>query len=335
MDVITLSHGSGGKITHNLINDMFYKHFENDILLQQNDSSILQKLNGRIAVTTDSFVVKPIFFPGGDIGKLSICGTINDLAVSGAKPMYITVGFIIEEGLEINILEKIVISMAKTAKQANVKIVAGDTKVVEKGNVDRIYINTTGIGLIEDDKLNISANNIQEGDKVIISGTIADHGMSIISQREDLDFDVDIKSDCNLLNTLTKDILNASKNVRIMRDPTRGGLATTLNEITNHSSRSIVLYEEDILVKDEVMSMCEMLGFDPLYMANEGKLVVIVSNNDANRVLEAMKKNPLGRDSMIIGEVINDNKRSVYLKTEIGGTRMLNMHEGELLPRIC
>lgn len=223
MDVITLSHGSGGKVTHNLIKDIFYKHFENDILLQQNDSSILQKLNGRIAITTDSFVVKPIFFPGGDIGKLSICGTINDLAVSGAEPMYITVGFIIEEGLEINILEKIVISMAKTAKQANVKIVAGDTKVVEKGNVDRIYINTTGIGLIEDEKLTISPNNIQEGDQVIISGTIADHGMCIISQREDLYLDADIKSDCNLLNTLTKDILNVTKNVRVMRDPTRGG----------------------------------------------------------------------------------------------------------------
>lgn len=335
MDVIALSHGSGGKITHNLIKDIFYKHFGNDILLQQNDSSILQKLNGRVAVTTDSFVVKPIFFPGGDIGKLSICGTINDLAVSGAKPMYITVGFIIEEGLEINVLEKIVISMAKTAKQANVKIVAGDTKVVEKGNVDRIYINTTGIGLIEDDKLNISANNIQEGDKVIISGTIADHGMCIMSKREGLDFDVDIKSDCNALNILAKDILKTSKSVRIMRDPTRGGLATTLNEIIENISKSIVLYEKEIPVKDEVMSICEMLGFDPLYVANEGKLIVIVSSDDAYKVLEAMKKNPLGKDSSIVGSVIINNKNSVYLKTDIGGTRVLNMIEEELLPRIC
>ncbi|TCO74623.1 hydrogenase expression/formation protein HypE [Marinisporobacter balticus] len=335
MEIITLSHGSGGKTTHKLIENLFYKNFKNDILLQKNDSSILQKMNGKVAVTTDSFVIKPIFFLGGDIGKLSICGTINDLAVSGAKPMYITVGFIIEEGLEIGILEKIVMSMAKMAKQANVKVIAGDTKVVEKGSVDKIFINTTGIGLIEDRQLYLCANNIQEGDKVIISGSLGDHGMCIMSQREELGLDANIKSDCNLLNTLIKDILNTSKNIRIMRDPTRGGLATTLNEIIAHSNRSIVLNEKDIFIKEEVMSMCQMLGFDPLYVANEGKVVVIVSKDDANKVLDTMRGDPLGKNATIIGEIIDDNKNRVYLKTDIGGTRILNMHDGELLPRIC
>lgn len=335
MNIITLSHGSGGRETHNLIKEIFFKHFENDILLQQNDSGILKKLNGKIAITTDSFVIRPIFFNGGDIGKLSICGTINDLAVCGAKPMYIAVGFIIEEGLEIGTLEEIVISMAHTAKQANVKIITGDTKVVEKGKADKIYINTTGIGLMEDSQTIPSANNINEGDRVIVSGTLGDHGMAIINEREDLGLNVDLKSDCSLLDILAKDILNISKNIKLMRDPTRGGLATTLNEIAELSKMSIVINEKDIPLKDEVVSMCELLGFDPLYVANEGKLVAIVSRDDANKVLDVMRKNPLGRDSRIIGKVINDNKSKVYLKTEIGGTRLLNMFEGELLPRIC
>lgn len=335
MDVITLSHGSGGRITHDLIKEIFFKYFKNDILLQQSDSGIVQKLDGEIAVTTDSFVINPIFFNGGDIGKLSICGTINDLAVSGAKPMYITVGFIIEEGLKIGDLEKIVKSMAQTAKQANVKIITGDTKVVEKGKADKIFINTTGIGLIEDEELILSTNNINEGDKVIVSGTLGDHGMSIVNLREDFGFIAGIKSDCSLLDILAKDILNTSKNIKIMRDPTRGGLATALNEIAELSKMSIVISEKEIPIQDEVMSMCELLGFDPLYAANEGKLVAIVSSYDAEKVLMAMRKNPLGRDSKIIGEVINDNRSRVYLRTEIGGTRILNMPEGELLPRIC
>ncbi|WP_432409227.1 hydrogenase expression/formation protein HypE [Wukongibacter sp. M2B1] len=335
MDVITLSHGSGGRITHDLIKEIFFKYFKNDILLQQSDSGIVQKLDGEIAVTTDSFVINPIFFNGGDIGKLSICGTINDLAVSGAKPMYITVGFIIEEGLKIGDLEKIVKSMAQTAKQANVKIITGDTKVVEKGKADKIFINTTGIGLIEDEGLILSTNNINEGDKVIVSGTLGDHGMSIVNLREDFGFIAGIKSDCSLLDILAKDILNTSKNIKIMRDPTRGGLATALNEIAELSKMSIVISEKEIPIQDEVMSMCELLGFDPLYAANEGKLVAIVSSHDAEKVLMAMRKNPLGRDSKIIGEVINDNRSRVYLRTEIGGTRILNMPEGELLPRIC
>jgi hydrogenase expression/formation protein HypE len=334
MSIITLSHGSGGKATNKLIEELFYKHFNNDILLQKNDSSVLPNINGRIAVSTDSFVINPIFFEGGDIGKLCVCGTVNDLAMSGATPLYITVGFIIEEGLEIKELEKIVKSIAATVKEANVKIVAGDTKVVEKGNADKIYINTTGIGVIKDERY-LSAENIKPGDKVIISGTLGDHGICIMAKRKNLEFDVSVKSDCGLLNKLIKKVLDASSNVRVLRDPTRGGLATTLNEFANQSKNSILLYEEALPVKEEVASMCEILGLEPLYIANEGKVVIIVGEEDAKKVLEIMKKDPMGKDAQIIGEVINDENEMVYLKTEIGGTRILNMPAGELLPRIC
>lgn len=334
MSIITLSHGSGGKITQNLIEDLFYKYFHNDILLQRNDSSILPNLNGKIAVTTDSFVINPIFFNGGDIGKLSVCGTVNDLAMSGAKPLYITVGFIIEEGFEIKDLEKIVKSIAHTAKEANVKIVAGDTKVVEKGSADKIYINTTGIGVIEKN-IYLSGENPKPGDKIIISGTLGDHGICIMSKRKNLEFDVSVESDCGLLNGLIEKVLDTSNHVKVLRDPTRGGLATTLNEIAEQSQNSILLYEETIPVKDEVRSMCEILGFDPLYIANEGKVVVIVGQEDAEKVLEVMKKHPMGKDAGIIGEVVEYNKKAVFLKTDIGGTRLLSMPAGQLLPRIC
>ncbi|WZL72497.1 hydrogenase expression/formation protein HypE [Clostridiaceae bacterium 35-E11] len=334
MRIITLSHGSGGKMTHNLIEDLFYKYFHNDILLQKNDASILPKVKGKIAVTTDSFVINPIFFNGGDIGKLSVCGTVNDLAMSGAKPLYITVGFIIEEGLKIKDLERIVKSIADTANEANVKIVAGDTKVVEKGSADNIYINTTGIGVIEKNII-LGGENAKPGDKIIISGTLGDHGICIMSKRKNLEFDVSVKSDCGLLNGLIEKILDASSNVRVLRDPTRGGLATTLNEIAQQSQSSMLLYEETIPVKDEVRSMCEILGFDPLYIANEGKVVVIVAEEDAKQVLEVMKKHPMGQGAQIIGEVIKNEKNAVFLRTDIGGTRLLNMAVGELLPRIC
>ncbi|MBM7869025.1 hydrogenase expression/formation protein HypE [Clostridium pascui] len=334
MSIITLSHGSGGKATNKLIEELFYKYFNNDILLQKNDSSVLPNIDGRIAVSTDSFVINPIFFNGGDIGKLSVCGTVNDLAMSGATPLYITVGFIIQEGLKIKELEKVVKSIAATARKANVKIVAGDTKVVEKGNADKIYINTTGIGVIKDEKY-LSSENIKPGDKVIVSGTLGDHGICIMSKRKNLDFDVSVKSDCGLLNKLIKKILSKSSNVRVLRDPTRGGLATTLNEFVNESPNSILLYEQALPVKEEVASMCEILGFEPLYIANEGKVVLIVAEEDSEKVLEIMKKDPMGKEAQIIGEVIEDNNAVVYLKTEIGGTRILNMPVGELLPRIC
>jgi len=334
MSIITLSHGSGGKATNQLIEEVFYKYFNNDFLLQKNDSSVLPQLNGRIAVSTDSFVINPIFFEGGDIGKLSVCGTVNDLAMSGATPLYITVGFIIEEGLAIDDLEKIVKSIADTAKEANVKIVSGDTKVVEKGNADKIYINTTGIGVIEDEKY-LSAEHIQVGDKVIVNGTLGDHGICIMAKRKNLEFDVSVESDCGLLNSLIKKVLDASNNVRVLRDPTRGGIATTLNEFASQSKNSILLYEEALPVKEEVASMCEIIGLEPLYIANEGKVVMVVAAEDAEKILEVMKQDPMGKDAEIIGEVINDENEMVFLRTEIGGTRVLNMPAGELLPRIC
>lgn len=335
MEIITLSHGSGGKATNKLIDELFYKYFSNEILAQKNDSSILPFINGKLAISTDSFVVNPIFFDGGDIGKLSICGTVNDICMSGAKPLYISVAFIIEEGLTFDELEKVVKSMSETAKGAKVKIVTGDTKVVEKGSCDKLYINTTGIGVIDEEKSYLGGNMVKDGDVIIVSGTLGDHGMSIMNRRNNLGFDVSIKSDCCLLNNLIEDILSVSNKVKVLRDPTRGGVATTLNEIVEHSKISIELEESKIPVKEEVNAMCNILGLDPLYIANEGKLIVIVDKEDANAVLEVMKKNPNGYDAIIIGEAINDGKNKLYLKTSIGGKRIVSMPEGELLVRIC
>ncbi len=286
-------------------------------------------------MSTDSFVINPIFFEGGDIGKLAICGTINDICMSGAKPLYISVGFIIEEGLSIKELERIVKSMSKTAKEAGVKIVTGDTKVVERGNCEKIYINTTGIGIIKENNNYLSGNKVKDGDVIIISGTLGDHGMCIMNERENLGFDINIKSDCCLLNKLIEDILSVSNNVRVLRDPTRGGLATTLNEIVEHSKISMEIKEEFIKVKPEVSAMCEILGMDPLFIANEGKVVVIVDEKDADNVLKVMKNNKVGRDSIILGKAIDDGKNKLYLKTNIGGRRIINMPEGEILVRIC
>ena len=327
MDIITLSHGSGGQATNKLIDNLF--------LSQKNDSSVLPVINGKIAMSTDSFVINPIFFEGGDIGKLAICGTINDICMSGAKPLYISVGFIIEEGLSIKELERIVKSMSKTAKEAGVKIVTGDTKVVERGNCEKIYINTTGIGIIKENNNYLSGNKVKDGDVIIISGTLGDHGMCIMNERENLGFDINIKSDCCLLNKLIEDILSVSNNVRVLRDPTRGGLATTLNEIVEHSKISMEIKEEFIKVKPEVSAMCEILGMDPLFIANEGKVVVIVDEKDADNVLKVMKNNKVGRDSIILGKAIDDGKNKLYLKTNIGGRRIINMPEGEILVRIC
>ena len=343
MDIITMAHGSGGIESSKLIEEVFYSSFKNEELLQQNDSTILNEIKGKIAITTDSFVIDPIFFPGGDIGKLSICGTVNDLAVSGAKPLYITVGFIIEEGFEINSLKKIVKSMADTAKECGVKIVAGDTKVVEKGRGHKIYINTTGIGEFTEDRYELNMKNITVGDKIILSGTIGDHGMCIMNSRENLNVQSNIKSDCANLNKLTEDIMRASTKVRIMRDPTRGGVATTLNEIVNSSNKSMIIYENELPINEEVLSFCEMLGIDPLYVANEGKLICIVSSCEAEKVLNVIKEHDLGRDGKIIGEVVEgkiDNvkeskKNFLYIETELGTIKILKSAQGELLPRIC
>lgn len=334
MDRIMLSHGSGGEETHNLINELFYKYFKNDILLQQNDSSIINEIKGQIAITTDSFVINPIFFEGGDIGKLSVCGTINDLSMSGAKPLYITVAFIIEEGLLISDLEKIVKSIADTASLAKVSVIAGDTKVVDKGRCDKIYINTTGVGVIDCSK-SIDGTNIEVGDKIILSGTIGDHGISIMSQREYFQVENSIKSDCACLNELVENMLSTSNNIKMMRDPTRGGLATTLKEIVNTTNKSILINEASIKIKEDVKNFSEILGLDPLYIANEGKLICIVKSEDAPKVLKTMKENKLGKDASIIGEVINSDNTNLYLKTELGATKILQMAQGEILPRIC
>lgn len=335
VNIITLDHGNGGKGTNELIHNIFYKYLKNEILLQQGDSSIIDNINGKLAVTTDSYVIDPIFFPGGDIGKLSICGTVNDLSVSGAKPLYITAGFIIEEGLKIEELEDIVKSMADTAIKCGIKVIAGDTKVIPKGTGDKLYINTTGIGVISDVKRDFRRKLISEGDKIIVSGTMGDHGMSIFCKREGMYFETDIESDCNPLNSLIEEILREKVNVKFIRDITRGGLATTLNETLHEEKISIVINEKDIPVRENVMALCEILGFDPLYIANEGKILIVVSKEDCDKTLEIIKNNPLGREAAVIGEFIIDPNKKVYLKTKYNGTRIIGMLEEELIPRIC
>jgi len=334
MKTITMDHGSGGKLTHNLIKNMFFKHMGNDILDRCDDSAKLDMEKGKIAFTTDSFVIKPLFFPGGDIGKLAICGTVNDLAVSGAIPKYITCGFILEEGFSETELEKIVGSMGKWAKHANVKIVAGDTKVVEKHNADGIFINTSGIGII-DKNISLGIDKIKSGNKVIVSGTLGDHGISVLSKREGIKFDTTLESDCAPLNFMIREMLSYTNGVLFMRDPTRGGLATTLNEITAESGMGIIIEEKTIPVKEEVRSACELLGMDPLYIANEGKVIIISEAPAAERIVDLLKIHKLGQDAAVIGEVTSVNPGKVYLRTKYGGEYIMDMLTGEQLPRIC
>lgn len=331
--VITLAHGSGGKLTHELISNIFYKHFENEILSQGNDSAVFE-VNGRLACSTDSFVITPIFFNGGNIGKLAVCGTVNDLAAMGAVPKFLTCGFIIEEGLPFEDLEKIVSSMAETAKEAGVKIITGDTKVVEKGACDKIFVNTTGIGFIPNDR-NTGGELAEVGDVIIITGTIGDHGASILLSREDLGIEADIKSDCAPMQGVVESIFSASSNIHVLRDPTRGGVATTLNEIAHQSKVGIKLFEEALPIKPEVQGVCDMLGLDPLYMANEGKMLVIVPKNHASEVINAIRECDIGKNASIIGEVVPENVGKVVMKTISGGTRIVDMLTGEQLPRIC
>ncbi|MHC1682120.1 MAG: hydrogenase expression/formation protein HypE [Clostridiaceae bacterium] len=331
---ILLSHGSGGKQTNTLINDLFFKYFNNSILSEANDAAQLTLEGNKIAFTTDSFVVNPLLFNGGDIGKLAVCGTVNDLAVSGAKPLYLSSAFIIEEGFELSKLEIIVESMAKEAEKVGVKIVAGDTKVVEKGSADGVFINTTGIGTIYDN-INIKASNARHGDVVIVNGTLGDHGMTIMCERNHLGFEGDIKSDCASLNGLIEEMINTCNDIHVLRDATRGGVAAVLNEIAKESNVSIVLNEKSIPVKTEILGVCELLGLDPLYIANEGKLCAFVPEEYASKVLDVMKKHPLGYDSAIIGRVVEGKENKVYIETIIGGKRIVDMPSGEQLPRIC
>ena len=332
MKNITLSHGSGGTLMHELIKDLFITNLDNLFLNKLGDSALIKFGARKLAYTTDSFVIKPLFFPGGDIGKLSVCGTVNDLAVSGAMPKYLSCGMIVEDGFSYADLEKITVSIKNTCKAAGVNIVTGDFKVVEKGAVDGIFINTSGIGeVLVDSKISIS--RITPGDKIIISGTLGDHAASILLARENLKFKARIKSDCSPLNKFVSSIV--CKGIKFMRDPTRGGLATTLNEISLASGYNVAIEESSIPVKKSVRTLCEILGFDPLYMANEGKLIAIVSKDIAANVLSKMKKHALGKDARIIGEVKKEKDKKVYLKTQSGGLRILDMITGEQLPRIC
>jgi hydrogenase expression/formation protein HypE len=333
-DRILLAHGSGGELSHSLVASLFLKAFDNSFLAPLDDMAVLP-LNGRkLAFTTDSYVVTPIFFPGGDIGKLAVCGTVNDLSMSGAKPLFLSAGFIIEEGFPLASLEKIIASMQKEAAVAGVKIVTGDTKVVNRGGADGIFINTAGIGLIPEG-IYISGSQAKPGDLVILSGSIGDHGIAILSAREGLSFSTTLRSDCAPLNGLVAEMLDASSQIHCLRDPTRGGLATTLNELARQSNVAIFLEENKIPIKEEVRGACELLGFDHLFLANEGKLVAIVAQEDGEKILRQMKAHVLGKDAAIIGEVKEAPQKRVIMRTPIGSTRIVDMLVGEALPRIC
>ncbi len=332
-DSILLAHGSGGKLSHELVEKKFLPFLANPALNKLDDSAIFEA-SGRLAFTTDSYVVNPIFFPGGDIGKLAICGTVNDLAMNGAKPLYLSLAAIIEEGFLLSELERIVQSIKKTAEEAEVSIITGDTKVVNRGQADRLFITTSGVGIISSG-VDISGANARAGDKVLLSGTIGDHGIAIMSQREGLKFAMTLESDCAPLNKLVSQMLEVSSRIHCLRDPTRGGLATTLNELARQSKVGIVVEEAKIPVKNEVKAACELLGLDPIYVANEGKLVAIVDPADADKILARMKKNIYGRDAAIIGEVTKEHTGKVVMKTKLGPSRIVDMLSGELLPRIC
>lgn len=331
---ILLGHGSGGSLSRKLVEEVFLKAFANDLLLPLNDQAVFSLPHSRLAFTTDSYVVNPIFFPGGDIGRLSICGTINDLAVGGARAACLSASFIIEEGVSFDELERVVASMSATAKGCGVKIATGDTKVVERGKGDKMFINTAGIGVV-DDSVNLSPSLIRPGDVILVSGTMGDHGVAIMTQREGIEMDSPVESDCAPLHDLVKDMLSSGARIKAMRDPTRGGLATVLNEFASASESSFTILEKAVPVKEAVKGACEILGFDPLYLANEGKLVAVVAEDGADACLRAMKANPLGRDAAIIGEVKAGKKGRVLLETPIGNTRILEMLSGEQLPRIC
>ena len=332
---ISLAHGSGGRHMHDLIKELFLPKLGNPVLAQLSDSAQIQLKDKRLAFTTDSFVVSPINFPGGDIGKLAVCGTINDLVMLASCPRFISLAMIIEEGLDYDILEMIVDSIASNARKEKVCIATGDLKVVEKGACDKIFINTSGIGAIIKDKY-LSVKNIRPTDEIIITGAIGEHGLSVLAGRKGVNLDFNIKSDCNSLSSLLLPLLNKKFNIKFMRDPTRGGLATTLNEIAESSGRSIIIEEEKIPISGKVEAACELLGLDPLYIANEGKAVLIVDKKDSLTLLEQLRKHPLGKSANIIGRVVLQPRGKVYLKTSVGGERIIDMLTSEnLMPRIC
>lgn len=331
---VLLAHGGGGKLTHQLIRNMFAPQFENELLSPLHDGAVFSVNGARLAFSTDSFVVHPIFFPGGTIGDLAVNGTVNDLAMCGAKPLYLSTAFIIEEGMDMEDLWRVVLSMKEAAERAGVVLATGDTKVVDRGKGDQIFMNTSGVGVIEEG-VDIHPANAKPGDAVILSGPIALHGIAIMSVREGLEFETEIRSDTAPLNGLVQEMLKASKDIHVLRDPTRGGVASALNEIAESANMGILIREEQIPVPDEVRGACEILGLDPLYVANEGKLIAIVPGHSVEAILQAMHSHPLGREAAVIGEVIPENPGTVLMKSRVGGTRVVDMLSGEQLPRIC
>jgi hydrogenase expression/formation protein HypE len=333
-DRVLLGHGSGGTLTNDLIRKLFVPGFGGEVLSMLEDQATLPISGGRIAFTTDSFVVRPLFFPGGDLGKLAVHGTVNDLAVGGAKPLFLSAAFILEEGLPIADLKRIVASMRSACAEAGVTLVTGDTKVVDRGKGDQIFITTSGIGLIPENR-NLSIRNARPGDCVIVSGTLGDHGIAIMSLREGIEFETILESDTAPLTSLMDAMLTAAPHIRCMRDPTRGGLSSALNELADGSNVGVKLDESTIPLRTEVKAACEMLGLDPLYVANEGKLIAVAPETEAQALLAAMHSHPLGRNAALIGHIVDEHAGMVVLKTLVGGERVVTMLTGEQLPRIC
>lgn len=329
-----MTHGAGGKASANLIKSLFAEYFFNPYLNQGDDGAFLPKIDGHLVMSTDSHVVNPLFFPGGDIGALSVHGTVNDISVCGASPLYLSAGFIIEEGFPLSDLEKIVRSMAEAATEAGVCIVTGDTKVVEKGKADGLYINTAGIGVIPDG-VRLSGSFCRTGDVIAVSGFIGEHGVAVMSSRNHLEFETTVKSDSANLNSLTSELVRCVPSLRCMRDPTRGGLATTLNELAEQSGIGMEISEEKIPVTDEVSAACEFLGLDPLYVANEGKLIAVCAEEDTDTMLRVMRRSALGQNAEIIGRCVRDENHFVKLATLYGGFRFIDRLNGDQLPRIC
>ncbi|WP_099463150.1 MULTISPECIES: hydrogenase expression/formation protein HypE [Parabacteroides] len=333
-DCVLLAHGGGGRMTHQLISRIFYPAFRNPLLEQDHDGCVFPVSAGRMAYSTDSFVVDPIFFPGGDIGDLAVNGTVNDLACCGAKPLYLTAGFILEEGLKLNDLERIVQSMKKAADRAGIQIVAGDTKVVERGKCDKLFINTSGIGIVPEG-IHIAPSQVQEGDVVICSGAIGVHGITILSARESLGFETNLKSDTVSLNNMLSELLTSIEEVHVLRDPTRGGVSGTLNEIAQAANAEIILDETSLPIPEEVRAASDILGLDPLYIANEGLVLIILPEKDAQTALSVMHRFDEGRKATVIGRISSKGKALVRMKTIYGNYRIVDMLSGEQLPRIC
>ncbi len=331
---VEMTHGAGGRAMAQLVDELFVKHFDNDLLRQGNDQALFDAPRGRMVMSTDGHVVSPVFFPGGDIGSLSVHGTINDVAMAGARPLYISAGFILEEGFALAELERIVISMAGASQKAGVPVVTGDTKVVERGKGDKVFITTTGVGAVAEG-VNISGSNARPGDKVLVNGFVGDHGVAILSKRENLEFESQIRSDSAALHGLVARMLKAVPDIHVLRDPTRGGLAAALNEITWQSGVGVHLHEAAIPIRPDVHAACELLGLDPLYVANEGKLIAICPAQYAQKLLAAMQGHELGCDAAIIGEVRRDENHLVTMETGFGGSRLVDWLAGEQLPRIC